>query len=212
MVGTLISLDFSIPPTHNISNVSVVTKYLFGDASKESIVEISQGQLNLVRPDSPSGFSELIFEDAAAAISPSHPRASQNLSARMLLQRWDGQGKNFNTSWSCSAPTRKEIFLSRTWRQWFSLDPCPPRTWLLEPSSSDKPAVISLIHFSLPPWLVAIRALPPSNTTKDFWVSTSQVKQTRYSLSPLDVIHPKFHREQLLDLGLPPRDPGSITC
>ncbi|KZF21830.1 vacuolar import and degradation protein 27 [Xylona heveae TC161] len=45
-----------------------VSKYLFGDTSKESLVEIPQGQLYLVRPLSPKGYSELIFKDAAASI------------------------------------------------------------------------------------------------------------------------------------------------
>ena len=66
-----------------------VTKYLFGDASKESIIEISQGQLYLVRPSSPKGYSELIFKDAAATIR----RTGQEFQYQLVVQRAYEEGE-----------------------------------------------------------------------------------------------------------------------
>ena len=69
--------------------MSVVTKYLFGDASKESIIEIPQGQLYLVRPLSPKGYSELIFKDAAASIR----RTGQEYQYQLVVQRAYEEGE-----------------------------------------------------------------------------------------------------------------------
>ncbi|KAL8812602.1 MAG: hypothetical protein Q9200_000897 [Gallowayella weberi] len=66
-----------------------VTKYLFGDTSKESIVEIPQGQLYLVRPLSPKGYSELIFKDAAASIR----RTGQEFQYQLVVQRAYEEGE-----------------------------------------------------------------------------------------------------------------------
>lgn len=66
-----------------------VTKYLFGDASKESIIEIPQGQLYLVRPLSPKGYSELIFKDAAATIR----RTGQEFQYQLVIQRAYEEGE-----------------------------------------------------------------------------------------------------------------------
>ena len=66
-----------------------VTKYLFGDASKESIIEIPQGQLYLVRPRSPKGYSELIFKDAAASIR----RTGQEFQYQLVIQRVYEEGE-----------------------------------------------------------------------------------------------------------------------
>ncbi|KAL8686917.1 MAG: hypothetical protein Q9224_005303 [Gallowayella concinna] len=66
-----------------------VTKYLFGDTSKESIVEIPQGQLYLVRPLSPKGYSELIFKDAAATIR----RTRQEFQYQLVVQRAYEEGE-----------------------------------------------------------------------------------------------------------------------
>ncbi|KAL8928448.1 MAG: hypothetical protein Q9208_001681 [Pyrenodesmia sp. 3 TL-2023] len=66
-----------------------VTKYLFGDTSKESIVEIPQGQLYLVRPLSPKGYSELIFKDAAATIR----RTGQDYQYQLVIQRAYEEGE-----------------------------------------------------------------------------------------------------------------------
>ncbi|MCJ1307749.1 hypothetical protein MMC25_001397 [Agyrium rufum] len=66
-----------------------VTKYLFGDASKESIIEIPQGQLYLVRPLSPKGYSELIFKDAVASIR----RTGQDFQYQLVIQRAYEEGE-----------------------------------------------------------------------------------------------------------------------
>ena len=66
-----------------------VTKYLFGDSSKESIIEIPQGQLYLVRPLSPKGYSELIFKDAAASIR----RTGQEYQYQLVIQRVYEEGE-----------------------------------------------------------------------------------------------------------------------
>ena len=64
-------------------------KYLFGDTSKESIIEIPQGQLYLVRPRSPKGYSELIFKDAAATIR----RTGQEFQYQLVIQRAYEEGE-----------------------------------------------------------------------------------------------------------------------
>ena len=66
-----------------------MTKYLFGDTSKESIIEIPQGQLYLVRPLSPKGYSELIFKDAAASIR----RTGQEYQYQLVIQRAYEEGE-----------------------------------------------------------------------------------------------------------------------
>ena len=64
-------------------------KFLFGDTSKESIIEIPQGQLYLVRPLSPKGHSELIFKDAAASIR----RTAQEFHYQLIVQRAYEEGE-----------------------------------------------------------------------------------------------------------------------
>ena len=66
-----------------------VSKYLFGDASKENIIEIPQGQLYIVRPRSPKGYSELIFKDAAASIR----RTGQEFNYQIIVQRAYEEGE-----------------------------------------------------------------------------------------------------------------------
>ncbi|OJJ48639.1 hypothetical protein ASPZODRAFT_14766 [Penicilliopsis zonata CBS 506.65] len=66
-----------------------VSKFLFGDTSKESIIEIPQGQLYLVRPLSPKGYSELIFKDAAASIR----RTGQDFQYQLVIQRAFEEGE-----------------------------------------------------------------------------------------------------------------------
>ncbi|KAI9659260.1 MAG: hypothetical protein M1829_006600 [Trizodia sp. TS-e1964] len=66
-----------------------VSKYIFGDGSKEAIVEISQGQLYLVRPQSPKGYSELIFKDSAATIR----RTGQEFQYQLVIQRAYEEGE-----------------------------------------------------------------------------------------------------------------------
>ncbi|OAP58514.1 hypothetical protein AYL99_07604 [Fonsecaea erecta] len=66
-----------------------VSKYLFGDSSKEVITEIPQGQLYLVRPLSPKGYSELIYKDAVATIR----RTGQEYQYQLVVQRAYEEGE-----------------------------------------------------------------------------------------------------------------------
>ncbi|KAF2640407.1 vacuolar import and degradation protein-like protein [Massarina eburnea CBS 473.64] len=66
-----------------------LSKFVFGDGSKESIVEIPQGQLYLVRPRSVKGYSELIFKDAAATIR----RTGQEFQYQLVVQRAYEEGE-----------------------------------------------------------------------------------------------------------------------
>ncbi|KAH8779292.1 VID27 cytoplasmic protein-domain-containing protein [Hyaloscypha finlandica] len=66
-----------------------VGKLIFGDTSKESLVELPQGQLYLVRPLSPKGYSELIFKDAAARIR----RTNQEYQYQLVIQRAYEEGE-----------------------------------------------------------------------------------------------------------------------
>ena len=66
-----------------------LSKYLFGDGSKENIVELQQGQLFIVRPLSPKGYAELIFKDAAAFIR----RTGQDFQYQLVIQRAYEEGE-----------------------------------------------------------------------------------------------------------------------
>lgn len=66
-----------------------LSKYLFGDASKETLVELPDGQLFIVRPLSPKGYSELIFKDAAASIR----RTGQEFHYQLVIQRVYEEGE-----------------------------------------------------------------------------------------------------------------------
>jgi hypothetical protein len=66
-----------------------VGKLIFGDTSKESLIELPQGQLYLVRPLSPKGYSELIFKDAAARIR----RTGQEFQYQLVIQRAYEEGE-----------------------------------------------------------------------------------------------------------------------
>lgn len=68
---------------------TIVSKFIFGDSSKESIIDIPQGQLYLVRPLSPKGYSELIFKDAAASIR----RTGQEFQYQLVIQRAYEEGE-----------------------------------------------------------------------------------------------------------------------
>ncbi|RMZ82289.1 hypothetical protein DV738_g1873, partial [Chaetothyriales sp. CBS 135597] len=65
------------------------SKYLFGDSSKETIIDIPQGQLYLVRPLSPKGYSELIYKDAVATIR----RTGQEHHFQLVVQRAYEEGE-----------------------------------------------------------------------------------------------------------------------
>lgn len=69
--------------------IKSLSKYLFGDASKENIVELPQGQLYIVRPHSIKGFSELIFRDSAAFIR----RTGQEFQYQLVIQRAYEEGE-----------------------------------------------------------------------------------------------------------------------
>lgn len=71
------------------TNTPAVGKLIFGDSSKESLVELPQGQLYLVRPLSPKGYSELIFKDAAARIR----RTNQDYQYQLVVQRAYEEGE-----------------------------------------------------------------------------------------------------------------------
>ena len=81
-------MTFALPPAKSLLLV-IVSKYLFGDTSKESIIEIPQGQLYIVRPLSPKGYSELIFKDAAASIR----RTGQEFQYQLVVQRAYEEGE-----------------------------------------------------------------------------------------------------------------------
>ncbi|KAF2200796.1 VID27-domain-containing protein [Delitschia confertaspora ATCC 74209] len=66
-----------------------LSKLVFGDGSKESLVEISQGQLYLVRPLSVKGYSELIFKDCVATIR----RTGQEFQYQLVIQRAYEEGE-----------------------------------------------------------------------------------------------------------------------
>ena len=76
------------PPDHP-TDTSLATKYLFGNTSKESLIEIPQGKLYLVRPHSLKGTSELIFNDAAASIR----RTGQEYQYQLVIQRAYEEGE-----------------------------------------------------------------------------------------------------------------------
>lgn len=66
-----------------------LSKYLFGDTSKENIVELPVGALYIVRPTSPKGYSELIYRDAAAYIR----RTGQEYQYQLVIQRAYEEGE-----------------------------------------------------------------------------------------------------------------------
>ena len=66
-----------------------LSNYLFGNTSKDNIVELPQGQLYIVRPLSPKGYSELIFKDAAAFVR----RTGQEYQYQLVIQRAYEEGE-----------------------------------------------------------------------------------------------------------------------
>lgn len=66
-----------------------LSSYLFGSSNKETIVELPQGQLYIVRPRSPKGYSELIYKDAAAFIR----RTGQEFQYQLVVQRAYEEGE-----------------------------------------------------------------------------------------------------------------------
>lgn len=74
--------------SHELIQIKV-SKYLFGDTSQETIIEVPQGQLYIVRPLSPKGYSELIFRDAAASVR----RTNQPFQYQLVVQRVYEEGE-----------------------------------------------------------------------------------------------------------------------
>jgi hypothetical protein len=70
--------------------IKSMTKALFSDTSKEKIIDIPQGQLFIVRPLSPKGYSELIFTDAVASIR----RTGQTYHYQLVIQRAYEEGED----------------------------------------------------------------------------------------------------------------------
>ncbi|KAF4126156.1 hypothetical protein GMORB2_1402 [Geosmithia morbida] len=66
-----------------------VGKLLFGSSSQEALCELPQGQLYLVRPLSPKGYSELIVKDAAIRVRPTH----QDFQYQLVVQRVYEEGE-----------------------------------------------------------------------------------------------------------------------
>lgn len=68
---------------------SAVGKLIFGSSNQESMIELPQGQLYLVRPLSPKGYSELIFKDCSARIR----RTAQDFQYQLVVQRVYEEGE-----------------------------------------------------------------------------------------------------------------------
>lgn len=77
------------PATDANIHFTTVGKLIFGDTSKQSMIELPQGQLYLVRPLSPKGYSELIFKDGAARIRPTN----QEYQYQLVIQRAYEEGE-----------------------------------------------------------------------------------------------------------------------
>lgn len=68
---------------------TAVGKLIFGSSNQESLIELPQGQLYLVRPLSPKGYSELIFKDSAIRIR----RTNQDFHYQLVVQRAFEEGE-----------------------------------------------------------------------------------------------------------------------
>ncbi|KAK3317613.1 VID27 cytoplasmic protein-domain-containing protein [Cercophora scortea] len=66
-----------------------VGNFIFGSSNQETLIELPQGQLYLVRPLSPKGYSELIFKDASARIR----RTAQDFQYQLVVQRVYEEGE-----------------------------------------------------------------------------------------------------------------------
>ncbi|KAI9147713.1 Vacuolar import and degradation protein 27 [Paramyrothecium foliicola] len=66
-----------------------VGKLIFGSSTQEALIELPQGQLYLVRPLSPKGYSELIFKDAAIRVR----RTNQDFQYQLVVQRVFEEGE-----------------------------------------------------------------------------------------------------------------------
>jgi len=66
-----------------------VGKLIFGSGAQEALSELPQGQLYLVRPLSPKGYSELIFKDSAIRVR----RTNQDFQYQLVVQRVFEEGE-----------------------------------------------------------------------------------------------------------------------
>ncbi|KAK6332698.1 hypothetical protein TWF696_002727 [Orbilia brochopaga] len=66
-----------------------VSKLLFGETSKQDLLQIDSGQLYLIRPRSPKGYSECIFKESAAYIR----RTSTSHHYQLVIQRIFEEGE-----------------------------------------------------------------------------------------------------------------------
>ncbi|RSL42682.1 hypothetical protein CEP53_012065 [Fusarium sp. AF-6] len=66
-----------------------VGKLIFGSSTQEALIELPQGQLYLVRPLSPKGYSELIFKDSTIRIR----RTNQDYQYQLTVQRVFEEGE-----------------------------------------------------------------------------------------------------------------------
>ncbi|KAK5942876.1 Vacuolar import and degradation protein 27 [Knufia obscura] len=69
--------------------IKSLSKAIFGDTSKETILEMPKGQLYIVRPLSPKGYSELIYRDAVASIR----RTTRDFEYHLVVQRAYEEGE-----------------------------------------------------------------------------------------------------------------------
>lgn len=95
------NLDFQSPPllypafyckpdhVADLVPCSTVSKLIFGASGAESMLELPQGQLYLVRPLSPKGYSELIFKDSVARIR----KTAQDFQYQLVVQRVYEEGE-----------------------------------------------------------------------------------------------------------------------
>ncbi|KAK0710491.1 VID27 cytoplasmic protein-domain-containing protein [Apiosordaria backusii] len=66
-----------------------ISRLIFGSNNQESMIDLPQGQLYLVRPFSPKGYSELLFKDASARIR----RTAQEFQYQLVVQRVYEEGE-----------------------------------------------------------------------------------------------------------------------
>lgn len=74
---------------HGPTDPLTVSKYLFSANNKESLIEIPEGKLYLVRPNSLKGASELIFKDSVASIR----RTAKQFHYQLVIQRAYEEGE-----------------------------------------------------------------------------------------------------------------------
>lgn len=90
--SSLSSVFIFLPTRHSTSantSLHLVGKLIFGSTAQESLIELPQGQLYLVRPLSPKGYSELIFKDSAIRIR----RTNQDFQYQLVVQRVFEEGE-----------------------------------------------------------------------------------------------------------------------